>query len=122
MRLSRSLEQCISRDPADALTVDPGRSSIDPRILAVLTRRQAWQFQLLPLYRDRHGLVAATTRENQSRAVRFASQKMDEPVTILLVEAAPLRRRLSRCYPWPAMMRMGRPPVRVHPTARPTQM
>ena len=81
--------------------VDLDDAEIDPDCLSVLNRRQAWQFHLLPLRRDKHGLQVATSAENLVRSVNFASRKLSEPVHFLIAGRPQLRKVLMRHYPVP---------------------
>ncbi len=76
---------------------------IDAGLNALLSRRQAWQFQLLPLYRRDGQLHLATTVERLPRASAFAWRRFGEPVMLWLAEADPLHNHLTHRYPWPAM-------------------
>jgi hypothetical protein len=81
--------------------VDLDEQEIDPECLQVLNRRQAWQFHLLPLRRDKHGLQLATSAENLVRSVNFASRKLSEPVLFQIAERPQLRKVLMKHYPVP---------------------
>ena len=43
----------------------------DPSVLNVVTRRQAWQFRIVPVCWDEGSLVLTTTRDQMARALRF---------------------------------------------------
>jgi len=53
---------------------------IDEDVKEVFTRRQAWQFRLLPITSSDRELVVATTVENLARALRFVSRTVESPV------------------------------------------
>ncbi|CAN5801844.1 hypothetical protein BH11PLA1_BH11PLA1_13700 [soil metagenome] len=52
--------------------VDPFTERIDRTVLMQLTRRQAWQFRLIPMRMDGAELLICTSRPHLARAVRFA--------------------------------------------------
>jgi hypothetical protein len=73
----------------------------DAECLRVLNRRQAWQFHLLPLRRERGGLQMATCAEELVRSVNFVARKLNEPAHFLIAERAQLRKFLMKHYPVP---------------------
>ena len=81
--------------------VDLATQRIDMQILKVLNRRQAWQFRMLPIRRDRNELVAATCRQRLPRAVNFAWRRLGEPVYFLIASRPQLEEFLMEHYPWP---------------------
>ena len=84
--------------------VRPDTSALDPKVLELITRRQAWQFRFLPLSIDESGtLVAATTREHLSRAVRFATRVLDRPCSFIMTDAEYLAERLEAYYALPGL-------------------
>ena len=80
--------------------VDLDDIKLDTECLRVLNRRQAWQFQLLPIHRDPE-LNIATTADSLVRSVNFSARSIDEPVHILIAERAQLRDFLMKHYPVP---------------------
>ena len=83
--------------------VDLETQRIDVDVLRVLNRRQAWQFQMLPLRREENELLVATTRERLPRAANFAWRRMHDPVFFLIARRPQLEQFLMEHYPWPAM-------------------
>jgi hypothetical protein len=81
--------------------VDLDAQRIDEDCLRRLNRRQAWQFQALPLHRQELDLQVATTADNLVRAVNFATRSLDEPVYFLIAERQQLREFLMKHYPVP---------------------
>jgi hypothetical protein len=81
--------------------VDLDQQRIDEGCLRSLNRRQAWQFQVLPLHRQELDLQVATTADNLVRAVNFATRSLDEPVYFLIAERKQLREFLMKHYPVP---------------------
>ena len=84
--------------------VRPDVSRIDPDVLDLITRRQAWQFRFLPLSIDPCGtLMAATTREHLSRAVRFATRVLDRPCSFVITDSEFLAEQLDVHYALPGL-------------------
>jgi hypothetical protein len=75
---------------------------VEKECLRLLNRRQAWQFQTLPVNREDDTLNIATTPDNLVRAVNFATRTIDEPISFLLTERTQLREFLLKHYPVPA--------------------
>jgi hypothetical protein len=82
-------------------TVDLEDQAIEEECLRLLNRRQAWQFNTLPINREPDYINMATTRENLVRAVNFSSRTLDEPICFLLAERKQLREFLLKHYPVP---------------------
>jgi hypothetical protein len=80
-------------------TVELASTRVEADVLDAVSRRQAWQFSVLPIRFDRHELVLATTRENLPRALRFALNVLERPAYFLLADADDLGRALARHYP-----------------------
>jgi hypothetical protein len=85
-------------------TIDLEQQRIDEGCLRVLNRRQAWQFQALPLHRQSLDLQVATTADNLVRAVNFATRSLDEPVYFLIADRQQLRDFLMKHYPVPEFL------------------
>ena len=84
--------------------VRPDTNAIDQNVLDLLTRRQAWQFRFLPMRFDEEGvLVAATTKDHLSRAVRFATRVLDRPCVFVLTDAEYLAAKLEEFYTLPGL-------------------
>ena len=67
--------------------VRPDAAEIDANVLDLVTRRQAWQFRFLPIRLEGDGtLLAATTKQHLSRAVRFATRVLDRPCSFLMTD------------------------------------
>ena len=81
--------------------VDLEDQEIDVDCLRRLSRRQAWQFHLLPLSREDQHLQLATCAEDLVRNVNFTARKLDEPVCLLIAERQQLREFLMKHYPVP---------------------
>ncbi|HEY2587760.1 MAG TPA: hypothetical protein VGI81_18585 [Tepidisphaeraceae bacterium] len=81
--------------------VDLKEQQIETECLRMLNRRQAWQFHMLPLNRDRETLSMATSPENLIRSVNFVTRSLEEPVHFLIAERQQLREFLMKHYPVP---------------------
>ncbi|HEY7117093.1 MAG TPA: hypothetical protein VH475_10925 [Tepidisphaeraceae bacterium] len=81
--------------------VDLDDLDFDADCLRLINRRQAWQFHLLPAYRDGEHLHAATDAEHLIKAVNFSSRRIDEAVYFLVADRAQLRGFLMKHYPVP---------------------
>lgn len=87
-----------------AEVVRPADGEIDLNVLDLVTRRQAWQFRFLPIRLERDGaLVAATTEQHLSRAVRFATRVLDRPCTFLMTDVEYLATKLEEHYALPGL-------------------
>jgi hypothetical protein len=83
---------------------DLNEQHIEEEVLELLTRRQAWQFRILPLRREEDELIVATSREHFRRAVNFAWRRLEEPLYFLIVPPAQLEQYLMHHYPWPGVL------------------
>jgi len=83
--------------------VDLHTQQVDPGVLDVITRRQAWQLQLMPLCRQDGVLRVATTQQRLLRSCNFVWRRLGEPVCLLIAPWAQLEMLLDEYYPWPAM-------------------
>lgn len=82
-------------------TIDPDAETFDPRALELVTRRQAWQFRILPVRFDGHELMVATTERHLRRALRFAVNVIGIPVYFVMAEPMRLGAALCRYYELP---------------------
>jgi type IV pilus assembly protein PilB len=83
--------------------IDPEVEFFEQSALDLVTRRQAWQFHILPIRFDSRELMIATTREDLPRALRFATNVIGVPVYFVITDAHRLGVALSRHYPLPGM-------------------
>src|SRR5687768_15612989 len=71
-------------------TVSADSLQVNPEALRTLTRRQAWQFHVLPIERDDSELCIVTDEKRLARAVNFATAVINEPVFFVLTDQAGL--------------------------------
>jgi len=79
--------------------IDPRSEVFDSDALALVSCRQAWQFRILPIRRDGHEIMIATTRDHLPRALRFAMRRFSEPVYFVIAEAQHLGAALAERFP-----------------------
>jgi hypothetical protein len=84
-------------------TLDPDFDRCDAGVRDVVTRRQAWQFRIMPVRWDDGALVLATTREHLQRALRFATNAIPFPVYFLVTDPDALAGALEAHYPMGAL-------------------
>jgi hypothetical protein len=80
-------------------SVDPRAESVDPEVLPLIDRRQAWQFRMLPLRYDGAELMVCTTEKHLVRALRFAGWRIRAQCFFVMAEPQALGEALSRYYP-----------------------
>lgn len=78
---------------------DPRLSSVDPDILSVIERRQAWQFRLIPVRQEGDEIVFVTTVDDLARALRFAGWRVPGPCTFCICDRDTLATALNIHYP-----------------------
>lgn len=83
--------------------IDPSDARCERSALELVTRRQAWQFRVLPMRFDDRFLAMATTLSHLRRALRFATNMLPCPVYLVLAEPEHLGVALCRHYPMPGM-------------------
>ena len=84
-------------------TVDPAVEVFDEQAAGLITRRQAWQFRILPIRFDGREMIVATTQRHLRRALRFATNVVGVPVFFVMAEPSALGRALCKRYPLPGM-------------------
>ena len=83
-------------------TIDLTQQRFDAEALRLINRRQAWQFQILPMRFERGGeLLVAASRERLARAVTFAANSLSPVAYFRVAESKQLRGFLRRYYPMP---------------------
>jgi hypothetical protein len=78
--------------------VDPRTEAIDPGVLALISRRQAWQFGVLPMGYDGAELIVCTTPELLVRALNFTSSQIGGMCFLVLSEPQALGEALTTHY------------------------
>ena len=82
--------------------IDLDQQHIDEEALTLINRRQAWQFEILPLHFEPDGeLLMAASRRRLARAVTFVAARLKPIVFFRVAESEHLRRFLRRHYPMP---------------------
>lgn len=83
-------------------TIDLRQERVDADALRVINRRQAWQFEVLPLRYEPGGeLLVAASRARLARAVTFVARKLAPVVFFRIAESQQLRGFLRKHYPMP---------------------
>ncbi len=103
-------EQCFgipARDVEDAWAaqysqitrwVEPLEEATDSAALELVSRRQAWQFGVMPLRMEHGELLICTTTELLVRALNFTSAEIPHPCYFLLATPEYLAQALSHHY------------------------
>ncbi|TVQ33321.1 MAG: hypothetical protein EA376_03015 [Phycisphaeraceae bacterium] len=96
----RDVEMAWARQYAGiAEHIDPRDQPIEAELLALIDRRQAWQFRMLPLRRDGEEIMVATMVEHLPRALRFAIRHFNEPCYLVICSPEALGEALMHNYP-----------------------
>jgi|CXWL01.1.fsa_nt_gi hypothetical protein len=78
--------------------VDPARLRPTLPALALVSRRQARQFGVLPVELDTFEVMLCTSESNLARALRFAAWKIGMPAYFVLAEEDALKAAIERVY------------------------
>lgn len=82
--------------------IDLSRQKVDTEALEIINRRQAWQFEILPLRYEPGGeLLIAATRKRLARAVTFVTARLGPVAFFRIAESHQLRGFLRKHYPMP---------------------
>jgi hypothetical protein len=82
--------------------IDLAQVQVDEQALRLINRRQAWQFEILPLRFEEGGeLLMAASRKRLARAVAFAAARLEPVVYFRICESRQLRHFLQKHYPMP---------------------
>lgn len=79
--------------------INPEIEAFEDRALSLVTRRQAWQFRVLPIRFDGEELMLATTSSQLRRALRFTSRVIGVPSWLVIAEPEALGRALCKRFP-----------------------
>lgn len=83
-------------------TIDLGEQQFDAEALKLIGRRQAWQFEIVPIGFEPTGeLLVAASRARLARAVTFATNRINHAVYFRVAESIQLRSFLREHYPMP---------------------
>ncbi|MEM9413910.1 MAG: hypothetical protein AAGA29_00345 [Planctomycetota bacterium] len=83
-------------------TIDLEEQRFDDQALRLINRRQAWQFEIVPIGFEPTGeLMMAASRRRLARAVTFATNRLDKVVYFRIAESAQMQRFLKQYYPMP---------------------
>lgn len=83
-------------------TIDLEQERFDEKALQLINRRQAWQFEILPIRTEPGGeLLMAASRHRLARAVTFAAASLEPVVYFRVAESKQLRAFLRKFYPMP---------------------
>ena len=80
---------------------DPFSLAVDPACLALVNRRQAWQFSVAPVRRDENELLLLTTPRHLVRASNFAAHVFPESTFFRVADENAMRAFLMNHYPVP---------------------
>jgi len=83
--------------------IDPRAEAPTTDALALIDRRQAWQFRLLPVRIDGSEVVFVTTTSHLARALRFVIRHVEAPAYFVLTAPGALAEALQRYYPMDGM-------------------
>ncbi|MBT4768142.1 MAG: hypothetical protein HOO04_07260 [Phycisphaerae bacterium] len=81
--------------------VDLSREPLMPDVLGLISRRQAWQFGVVPVRWDNGELMVATIPSMLVRAHRFVNRTVDGPAFFVMTSRSELLQVLSAEYPLP---------------------
>lgn len=79
--------------------INPEIEAYEERALSLVTRRQAWQFRVLPIRFDGEELMLATTSSQLRRALRFTSRVIGVPTWLVIADPESLGRALCKRFP-----------------------
>ncbi len=83
-------------------TIDLGQQQFDEAALRLINRRQAWQFEMVPICFEQTGeLLMAASRKRLARAVTYATNRLDHVVYFRVAESDQLKEFLQKYYPMP---------------------
>lgn len=83
-------------------TIDLQHQTFDDEALRMINRRQARQFEMLPVGFEPGGeLLMAASRRRLARAVTFATNRIDRVVYFRIAQSEQLQKFLEQYYPMP---------------------
>lgn len=82
--------------------LDMGEYEVDRRALQLINRRQAWQFEMMPIGWEESGeLLVAASQRRLARAVTFIANHLEPIVFFRIADSSQLRTFLQKYYPMP---------------------
>jgi hypothetical protein len=87
--------------------IDPRTEKVQKQAVDLLSRRQAWQFRVLPLRIEGGELCLCTTADNLARALRFVYRRLELPAYFLTADGDALDEALQKHYPMSGMTGRG---------------
>ncbi len=82
--------------------IDLRQQRVDTEVLHLINRRQAWQFEILPLRYETNGeLLIAASRSRLARAVTFVANRLRPQAYFQIARSDELREFLRQHYPMP---------------------
>jgi hypothetical protein len=84
--------------------VDLSQEMLTPEVLGLISRRQAWQFGVVPVRWDSGELMVATIPSMLVRAHRFMNRTVDGPAFFVMTSRSELLQTLALQYPLPGAM------------------
>lgn len=94
-----TIERAWIEQTQERATIFDAERGVEDEARDLVVRRQAWQFGIVPLRLDDGYLIAATSRKQLPRAVRFATRVLGMPVQFEIAEDDELSRLLALQYP-----------------------
>lgn len=83
--------------------IDPRNYPVQARALEAVTRRQAWQFRVLPLQWQGEELIACTTQDSLPRALKFTGWRIGHCCQFVLADPLALGEALEKHCPMAGM-------------------
>lgn len=78
--------------------------TVDQHVLKLINRRQAWQFEILPVRIESEGeLLVAASRRRLARSVTFVAKRLEPSAFFRVVASDQLRAFLNVHYPLPGV-------------------
>lgn len=81
--------------------IDPAEAEIQPEVLELVTKRQAWQFGFVPCSMNDDEITLVAARETLARSLRFVNWRLNALCTFAICDLDGLRRGLETHYPFP---------------------
>lgn len=107
-------------------TIDLSQQVFERKALKLIKRRQAWQFEIVPIGFERGGeLLIAASHRRLARAVTFVSSQLKPIAYFRVAEPDQVREYLRKLYPMPEasqkLLSLAKDLVSPRRVARPSQ-